>query len=174
MSNVPSQAAMQRAIERLMEIRFSLEEDDPSITNDPKLYGDMLEGEGGNAMDVIARYVRGAINAEALAEAARVRRADLADRVARFDRRAERLREAVRDAMQILGLKRLEQADFTASVQNGPVGVRITNEDILDHKYCRITRAPDKIVIGKALKAGEIVEGAELSNPQAILVIREA
>jgi hypothetical protein len=50
--------------------------------------------------------------------------------------------------------------------------VVITNKEALPEQFIRIKREEDKVAIKDALKRGEIVPGAELSNGGETLTIR--
>jgi len=52
--------------------------------------------------------------------------------------------------------------------------VIITNEKALADEWFRIKKNPNLEKIGKALHSGEIVDGAELSNPKPQITIRRS
>ena len=171
-AHIPSPGETARAMEILMGAREELLSIDPMIALDTKLFQDMLEGEGGDAMDILANIVRQGVEADAMAEMIKARRAMLADRQDRFEKRREVLRRRARDALIALDLPLLETEDFTASITAGKTHVIITNEKALPDGFCRFTRAPNKDEIGEALRAGGRVEGAELSNPEPGMTVR--
>jgi hypothetical protein len=166
----PSRFAVQRALAVLRGVREALIADDPSIADDPRLMTDMLDGEGGNALDIIADDVRAAIEAEALADIARKRAAELYERANRLDRRCDTLKRGVRDVLLELGLPRLERDDFTASVNKGYRHVIVTGP--YPDEYARITREPKKKEMKEALDAGKDLPFASLSNPEPGLTVR--
>ena len=168
----PSPFALARAMAVLATVREELLAIDPNAIEDVALFQDTLEGEGGDALDLLANVVRQSIEAEALAEAVKTRKADLAARQTRFERRQEVLRRIARDALQALGLPKLEMPDFTASVANGRAKVLVTDDKALPDAFVRITRAPDREAIGEILRAGKQVRGATLSNPEPTLTVR--
>ena len=67
-------------------------------------------------------------------------------------------------------IKRIPAPDFTAyeSMTEGRVIITGTVADA----WMRIKKEEDKVRIGEALRAGEVVPGAELSNPSPTLVVR--
>lgn len=168
----PSNYALEQAMITLVAARQRLLNDDPDILNDERLFSDMLEGESGNAMDVLDQVVRAAIIAENMEDAARVMQTDLATRVARFAARKNTLRGIAFAAMESIGTKKLERPDFTASIRNGQPSVIITDADAVPDAYVRLERKLDKTAIAAALKAGETVPGAEYSNGLASITIR--
>lgn len=156
----------------LMATRRRLLEEDPEIEADERLYGDMLDGESGNAMGIIDAMLRAAIHANDMKAAAHTRSEILADRAERYANREATIRGAVFAAMDTLGLKRRELPDVTASIKAGTQSLAITDELAVPDNYWRITRTLDKAAIKAALKAGDTVPGAELSNGLPSLQIR--
>jgi len=67
---------------------------------------------------------------------------------------------------------KFERADYTASIRPGQPHVLVTDGTALPDTMVRVKREPDKTLIGAALKAGDTVPGAELSNSAPNLTIR--
>jgi hypothetical protein len=63
----------------------------------------------------------------------------------------------------------LERPLYSASISY-PRKPLVTNAEELPDTYIR--HAPDMVAIGKALRAGETIPGAELRNPEPQLTIR--
>ena len=122
--------ALHRATLALRDLREKLIAIDPSIVEDVTLFGDMLDGES-NALDVLADMVRAALEAEGWVELMKLRKADLDQRRARYERRSDALRAGVLAVLQDIGLPRLEREDFTASVTGGHRRVIITDDKAL-------------------------------------------
>jgi hypothetical protein len=172
---VPSGYAIERAVEALLAVRDQLNAIDPTILEDERLLADMLEGEGGDALAVIDRIVRRAIEVSDFAEMAKQRKAAIGARQARFERQNDALRQAVANILQTLGLTRepIERDDFTLSIRAGSSRVVITDLAELPASFVRVTREPMVREIGAALRAGEAVPGAMLGgNAQPVLTIR--
>lgn len=172
MSRPPSAWAMEKAVAQLNEARQRLLEADPTIEDDERLFSDSLEGESGDAFEVLDRFVKASIEADALAKAAKDRIAAIRERCARFERHRDAYRAMVLDAMQTMGLPRLVRPEFTASVRAGSPGVVVTDETALPSQFLRVKTEPDKTAIGAALKAGDVVPGAELKNAAEHLQVR--
>jgi hypothetical protein len=86
---------------------------------------------------------------------------------------AERLREGIAGAMDVLGLRTLPGREKpTVYFAEGREGVTITDEDAIPRAYLRTVTTPDKTAILEALQAGKAVKGAALRNPQPVLNIR--
>jgi hypothetical protein len=76
--------------------------------------------------------------------------------------------------MDAIGCHRLELPDCTISTRAGPPAVIVTDEAALPDRFIRVetTRRADKAAIATALKDGEVVDGAELSNAMPVLSVR--
>lgn len=158
-------AVLHAAKERLMEI-------DPSIIEDERLFADMLDGEGGDAIGALDKLIACAIEAEDMAAQAHVRATEIAERKARYKRRAESLRDTAYQLMAALELRRRETALFTASIRSTPPKVVVTDDSQIPEAMVRVRREADKLLIGAALKSGNIVPGASLSNSGESIAIR--
>lgn len=79
--------------------------------------------------------------------------------------RAEKLREHLAQAMNAVGKNKIETARAAVSFRKS-TAVNITNENAIPLNLWKITtdRKLDKAEIGKRLKSGEIVPGAELQT----------
>lgn len=170
--NTPSPRAMEQAMSVLLAVRQRLLEEDPDIASDEKLFADMLDGESGDAMQIIHRMVRASLHASSMATAAKIRAQDMAERSKRYANREDALRAAVMSAMEALSLKKIEEPDFTVGVSAGTPSVQIIDADVLPDAFVVTERKPDKSTIGAALKAGQEVAGAALSNATPRLTIR--
>jgi hypothetical protein len=163
---------MELAIAELMRVRQQLLVDDPTIADDERLFSDLLSGEGGDAMEVVNRLVRAALHAGSMATAAKVRVLDLEQRAQRYANREKSLRAAVMSVLEALGMKRHEEPDFSVSISAGSPSVQIIDAGALPDAFVVTERRPDKVVISAALKAGQEVPGATLSNSGPRITIR--
>ena len=143
----------------------------PELAEDEQALADTLEGETGLA-DAAAALIRSAIDDEAYEEACAKLAADKRERAVRFGQRALKRREAALVLLQAAGLKKLEQPDFTASVAQGRGKVVITDEAALPDQFFRVSRAPNKTAVSDALKDGQTVPGALMSNGEPTLTVR--
>ena len=85
------------------------------------------------------------------------------ERARRIEARADRTREIATRIVEALGVSPLTRPVYTASLTY-PRKPLVTNADELPKEMIR--EAPDMIAIGKALRAGETIPGAELKNPE--------
>ena len=156
-SRLPSPSRIKRVLVDLDKITQLFTDED-----DVALRLDTIEGET-QALETLDNYVECILADEALANAAR-------ERAQRFERRAEKARSFVRQVMQDkLGVTRLERDFYTASIAFRR-DVEITDADALPPDLVRVS--PDKIAIGKELRAGREIDGATLGNDRPILTIR--
>jgi hypothetical protein len=99
------------------------------------------------------------------------------DYAARAEARVKQLKKQIaagRDVMQAiltaLGARKLERPTYTASLARGPRSLVLDDANAIPGMY--LTMVPDKPEITRALKAGQEVEGARLSDPVDVLRIR--
>jgi hypothetical protein len=123
---------------------------------------------------LLSGVLRAAVEAADMADAARQRADEIKTRSDRYKARAENLRAAAFAAMDAMDRKRVELPDLTASVKNNPPRVLITDEAAIPSELTRTVITPDKTAIAAALKRGESVPGAELTNSIPTIQIRTA
>jgi seryl-tRNA synthetase len=141
----------------------------PELIEDPDALEDSLEGLS-NLREAIAAVIRSALDDEADCTSIAERIKQLQTRRKRLEDRADRKRALALHFCQEGRLPRIPAPDFTASVSMTKGRVIITGQ--VDDKWMRIKKEEDKTKIGEALRAGQTVSGAELSNPMPTLVIR--
>ena len=94
-------------------------------------------------------------------------------RLARLETRAAQKRKTAIETMETTDLRKLTEPEFTASLRLGPPSVDIFNENQLPIDYLLPQPPkPDKRSILEALTSGQIVPGAQLSQPKTSLSIR--
>ncbi len=88
----------------------------------------------------------------------------LQERKARFERAAEHLERYTVSVMEQRGLQRLEGETCTLSLRKAPDSVRIVDESVIPAEFVTVKTVtqPDKRAIGKAIKGGREVPGADL------------
>ncbi len=143
----------------------------PELANDEEALTDTLEGAS-DLPDVTAKIIRSALADECLSAGIAGHIDQLRRRKLRLDERAFRKRALALYAMQEGALPRIVQPDFSAHVGRSRGRVIITDEEALSVGYVRFKREPDKTAIGEALRNGDTVEGATLSNPEATLTVK--
>jgi Arc/MetJ-type ribon-helix-helix transcriptional regulator len=97
---------------------------------------------------------------------------EMRERHDRFESRSEKLREALRDLLCRANMRKLVLPECTLSLSAKPQSVVIADESALPEQFIRIKKEPDKAAIKEALKRGEQITGAALSNGGETLTIR--
>lgn len=157
----------------LMALAHRLHEADAEqVVSDEDALMDALQAEAPDCVDVLHRVIRASMEADALVDAAEMRMKVLSERRDRFRRRRDMLRGAAFAAMDALGLRKVESADFTASIRPAQPRVLVTEEAALPDEYWRVTRAPDLTAVREAMKHGVVVPGVEVGNGNPSLTIR--
>jgi Siphovirus Gp157 len=141
-------------------------------TLDEETLGDTLEGIT-DLHEMIAAIIRSALVDEALQSGLRSRLEDMKQRFARLEDRGMKKRQLALEAMTEVGLKKLEQPDFTASARSGSPGLVVVSEDLVPEVYW-VPQPPklDRQSLLAELKRGADVPGAQLSNPKPTLSVR--
>ena len=139
--------------------------DDESLT-------DTLEGIT-DLHEMIAAVIRSALVDEALHAGLRFRLDDMRERLSRLELRASKKRQLALEAMTEVGLSKLEQPDFTASARAGSPALVVIAEERIPEAYW-LPQPPklDRQTILGELKRGGEIPGAQLSNPQPVLMVR--
>lgn len=94
----------------------------------------------------------------------------LADHKRRAENAAERLKDYIRANMEATGEAKITGKLFTVTLGKPSQVVAITGTVPEQYQVVKVTE--DKTAISKALKAGETVEGAQLVDGKAKLIIK--
>ena len=139
---------------------------------DEETLADTLEGIT-DLHEMIGAVIRSALVDEALRSGLRTRLEEMRERMARLEERGAKKRQLALEAMCEVGLKKLEQPDFTASARSGSPGVVIVSEETIPTDFW-LPQPPklDRQALLGSLKRGQAVPGAELSNPKPCLSVR--
>ncbi len=139
---------------------------------DEDTLADTLEGIT-DLKDMLAELVRSALVDEALASGLSTRLCDMKARLERLETRARRKRQLVLEAMTQAELKRLEEADFTASLRQGAPALEVVAEDKIPVAYWKPQPAKlDRQGLLAALKNGVDIDGVALATPALQLSVR--
>jgi hypothetical protein len=141
-------------------------------TIDEETLTDTLEGIT-DLHEMIAAVIRSALVDEALQAGLRSRLEEMRQRLARLEERGTKKRQLALEAMWDVGLKKLEQPDFTASARCGMPPLLIVADNQIPEPYW-VPQPPklDRQALLADLKRGEVVPGVELGNPQPCLAVR--
>lgn len=170
----PSGYRIERAMAAWQSARARLLNEDTDLANDEAGLQALLGDVEGDVKDILARLLRGAVHAGAMATAAADQVEAMKGRQDRYKRRAESMRATAYAIFDAIGEAKMELPDLTASIREGTLSAMIVDEAAIPDKFVEVvtTRKIDKAVILSTLRAGEEVPGAILSNGLASLSIR--
>jgi Siphovirus Gp157 len=161
---------LQTEAQRYQLVREGIVHEFPGL--DDETIRDTLEGIT-DLHEMIAAVIRSALVDEALHSGLRFRVDDMRERLSRLELRASKKRQLALEAMSEVGLSKLEQPDFTASVRAGSPALVVVAEESIPEPYW-LPQPPklDRQAILGEMKRGISVAGAEMSNPKPVLSVR--
>jgi len=141
-------------------------------TTDEDTLVDTLEGIT-DLHEMIAAVIRSALVDEALQGGLRSRIDEMKRRLVRLEERGAKKRQLALEAMSEVGLGKLEQPDFTASVRAGVASLIVVSDDLIPETYWvpQLAKLDRKFLLAE-LKRGQDVPGAQLGNPKPTLAVR--
>jgi Gp157 protein len=174
MNDVVSGYRIQQALSSWQSARARLLREDAELAHDEAMLAELLGDETENVQDILARLLRAAVHATAMASAAADQIETIKGRQDRYKRRAETMRSTAYAIFDAVGTTKMELPDLTASIRRGTQSAMIIDEAAVPDKFVEIvtTRKIDKAVVLSTLKAGEEVPGCFLSNGLPSLAIR--
>jgi hypothetical protein len=139
---------------------------------DDRTLTDTLEGIT-NLHEMIAAVIRSALVDEALQAGLRTRLEEMRRRLDRLENRGAKKRQLALEAMCEVGLKKLEQPDFTASARSGLPSLVVVSERRIPAKYW-VPQPPklNRQSLLAELKRGTVIPGAGVGNPKPCLAVR--
>jgi hypothetical protein len=155
---------------KYLVLKERLLSDWPTLEEDWVL--DTLEGIT-DLHEMIAAVIRSALVDEALQAGLRTRLEEMRQRLARLEERGAKKRQLALEAMCEVGLKKLEQPDFTASARAGLPPLVVIAEELIPPDYW-VPQPPklDRQSLLADLKRGGEIAGAQLGNPKPTLAVR--
>jgi hypothetical protein len=139
---------------------------------DDETIRDTLEGIT-DLHEMLAAIIRSALVDEALHVGLRSRMEEMKTRLTRIEARGAKKRQLALEAMDGVGLKKLEEPDFTASTRPGSPALVVLSEQTIPASYWLPQPSKlDRQSLLADLKRGGEISGALLSNPNPILVVR--
>ncbi len=167
---MPAHLSLKIEASKYQTLRERLLADWPTLEDDCLL--DTLEGIT-DLHEMIAAVIRSALVDEALQAGLRTRLEEMRQRLARLEERGAKKRQLALDAMCEVGLKKLEQPDFTASARAGLPPLVVVADDVIPEFYW-VPQPPklDRQSLLADLKRGDVIPGAQLGNPKPTLAVR--
>ena len=147
-------------------------EDCPELADYTDLRLDMIEGET-DALEVATRLVRTIRQSETTVDAIKAEIDMLKARSSRYATRKDRARAVLEGLMDAMGTVKLPLPVATVTMSEGREKAIISDENMLPAEFLRVKTEPDKTAILDALKAGQAVPGAVLSNGGRTLTVRQ-
>lgn len=151
----------------------SLKRAHPDLVEDADLLAGTIEGET-DFDRVLEAIVEAKLDADSMAEAGRIRRNKLSDRIKRYEAMGERMQALVFDLMKAADKKTHRIPVATISVRPGAQSVFVEDEAEVAklQGFTKTETVIKRDEIRKALMAGEPVPGARLLTGPATLQIR--
>lgn len=142
------------------------------IRDDDELASDMIGAET-NFFEAVDGALARLDEIDALTDAISAQASKLSARKSRLETQAERIRIALATAMEMAALRKAERPRATLSLKPTPPSVVITNEADIPSRF-QVQQMPkiNKRLILAALKDGDAVPGAELSNGGVTVAIK--
>jgi len=134
---------------------------------------DTLEGESGALVEKSQNVAFVVRNLEASAEAIKAAEGAMADRRKAVEKRAERIRAYLLDAMRVAGIQKIDSPYFAISIKKNPPAVDVFDEAQVPTEYRKEPPpapppAPDKKRIAEAIKGGTEVAGCRLVQGERV------
>lgn len=144
------------------------------MLDDAELSHDMIEGETG-LFEAVAAAIGEIDDCDVISAGCREKEAQFADRRARAERRVERLRGLIEQAMAVAELPTIKLPTATLTVKTLPPKPLIEDEALVPSEFWR---QPDPVLdrakINSAVKDGATIPGVTRTNGQVSLQIRRA
>lgn len=88
------------------------------------------------------------------------------------ERKIKRLKQYLQDNMETVGKTKFKTQLFSYNIQNNPASLKLTDEKLIPQKYYTVetSRKYDNKAIKDDLKAGKVINGAELKQSQSLRI----
>jgi hypothetical protein len=151
-------------------IRSQISAENPDL--DEQTLADTVEGLT-DLHEIVAAIVRSTLVDQALATGLRLRMKEMQERLDRFEDRASKRRGIARDVMREADIKKITAPDFTVSIRESSPSLTIADEAAIPETYW-LPQPPklDRQSLLAAIKQGQEIPGALLSDPQPVLTVR--
>ena len=150
------------AYERLRQMSDEL---DPTAFQDTlESIDDVFDSKVENIAKLIREFEAGAKTLKSEAE-------HFSNRAKTLENKAKNLREYLKHNMTVAGKRKVDTELLKIAIRQNPPSVNVTNEQAIPSEFL-IPQPPkiDKKAISKALKDGEVVDGAELIRTETLMI----
>ena len=88
------------------------------------------------------------------------------------ERKIKRLKQYLQENMEAVGKTKFKTQLFAYNIQNNPASLKLTDEKLIPEKYYTVetSRKYDNKAIKNDLKAGKVINGAELKTSQSLRI----
>ena len=145
--------------------------ENPDVKIDEDFRADLLEGTT-DYLDIVDSLILNLHITNAYIHGIKDARARLDQREDRLERKVELIRRLLKKMLEMADLRSVKAPSGTVSIGAKPPSVEIVDEGLIPDEYMRISISPSKTLIGNALKAGQDVPGARLTNGGETLIVR--
>lgn len=135
----------------------------PELVKDDQLRADVVEGET-SLHEVLAILIKEEVDDKAIIKACECATETYESRSAAASRRIERRRATIQQIMYLANETSVRTPVGTVSISEGPRSVKIINDERIPERFVKLSRSYKLADIKAAIKAGEDVPGAALSN----------
>lgn len=149
----------------------SMTVENPEVKTDEDFRHDLLEGST-DYLDIIDKLIVNLHITNSYILGLKDARDRLDTREDRLKAKSEMIRRLLKRMLDMAELRKVVAPSGTISIAAKVQGVEIVDEALIPEKFMRITKAPSRTLIGNALRAGEDVPGATLSNGGETLIVR--
>jgi len=149
----------------------SIYDSNPELRDDDDFKKDILEGST-DFLDIINKLLLELSITNGFLDGIKDSISRLEGREGRLWLRKEAIRTILQRLLTVAEMRKVEVPNGSVSIKNKSPSVEIVDEGLIPEKFMRITKAPSKTLIGDALKAGEDVPGARMSNGGETIAIR--
>lgn len=160
-----------------MDAQFLRAEIDAILSRYPELFDDdewrleVLDAET-DMVPLVSRLLKRKLDADTMVSAIKERKAEIAERQARYERQSEGFKSLIKSVMIAADLDKLTLPDATVSITKPRITVEITDLDAIPQGYAKFEKKPDKTAIKAALEAGNEIPGAALGLSDEGLMVR--
>jgi len=158
---------IEQAMSAYQSARARLLAEDPDADIDA-----VLGAETDDVREILSRLLTAEQWSSAMADGAKAMIADMETRRHRFVRHKETARSVIFAVMEVLESRKEAFPHGSISISAGRPAAVIMDETALSDRFVTIKRVPNRAEIAAALKDGEVVDGAVMSNSFPVLTIR--
>ena len=135
---------------------------------------DTLEGLAGEVQEKALAVGAFVLNVDADIQTLKDHKSKIDERIKALTNRNEGLKNYLRSNMEACGISKIESPMFNVSIRKPSKSVDILDKDLIPEEYIKttITTTPIKADISKAIKAGEMIPGAQLIDGKAGIIIK--